>query len=261
MRRVLVTNDDGIDSPGLVRLAAAARDAGLTVVVAAPCAEASGSSASITAHEEDGRVYVEQRELPDLPGVEAYAVAAPPALITLIGTRGAFGEPPDLVLSGINRGANTGHAILHSGTVGAALTAAANGRPALAVSLDVGLSPAGAPHWESPARFVTDLIPVLCQVEVPVVLNLNAPNVPADEVRGLRHAKLASFGMVQTQIEVDGGYVRTSVVDEPSLHEPGTDAALLTERYATVTAISPIFEVMQIDLDGVVKGAAQHAAR
>jgi 5'-nucleotidase len=253
MTRILVTNDDGIDSPGLVCLAAAARAAGLTVVVAAPIAEASGSSASITAHEEDGRVYVEQRELPDLPDLETYAVAAPPALITLIATRGAFGEPPDFVLSGINRGANTGHAILHSGTVGAALTAAANGRPALAVSLDVGLSPAGMPHWESPARFVRDLVPVLRRASVPVVLNLNAPDIPADEVRGLRHATLASFGMVQTNIEVDSGYVRMAVVDETSLHEPGTDAALLTEGYATVTAISPIFEVSQVDLDGVVE--------
>jgi 5'-nucleotidase len=257
MTRVLVTNDDGIDSPGIVRLATVARDAGLTVVVAAPCAEASGSSASITAHEEDGRVYVEERQLPDLPGVEAYAVAAPPALITLIATRGAFGDPPECVLSGINRGANTGHAILHSGTVGAALTAAANGRPALAVSLDVGLSPGGPPHWESSARFVGDLIPVLRRLDAPVVLNLNAPDMPADEVRGLRHARLASFGMVQTQIEVDSGFVRMAVVDETSLHEPGTDAALLTEGYATITAISPIFEVSQVDLDGVIEAEGQ----
>jgi 5'-nucleotidase len=257
MTRVLVTNDDGIDSPGIVRLATIARDAGLTVVVAAPCAEASGSSASITAHEEDGRVYVEERQLPDLPGVEAYAVAAPPALITLIATRGAFGKPPECVLSGINRGANTGHAILHSGTVGAALTAAANGRPALAVSLDVGLSPGGPPHWESSARFVGDLIPVLRRLDAPVVLNLNAPDMPADEVRGLRHARLASFGMVQTQIEVDSGFVRMAVVDETSLHESGTDAALLTEGYATITAISPIFEVSQVDLDGVIEAEGQ----
>ncbi|HEV7899203.1 MAG TPA: 5'/3'-nucleotidase SurE [Planosporangium sp.] len=253
MTRVLVTNDDGIDSPGIACLALAALDAGLTVVLAAPIAEASGSSASITAHEEDGRVYVEQRNLPSLPDLEAYAVAAPPALITLIATRGAFGEPPDLVLSGINRGANTGHAILHSGTVGAALTAAANGRPALAASLDVGLSPAGLPHWEAPARFVRDLVPVLRRLDEPVVLNLNAPDIPADQVRGLRHATLASFGMVQTNIEVDSGYVRMEVVDETSLHEPGTDAALLTEGYATVTAISPIFELTRVDLDGVVE--------
>jgi 5'-nucleotidase len=255
MTRVLVTNDDGIDSPGIACLAAAAREAGLTVVVAAPIAEASGSSASITAHEEDGRVYVEERQLPDLPDLETYAVAAPPALITLIATRGAFGEPPELVLSGINRGANTGHAILHSGTVGAALTAAANGRPGLAVSVDVGLSPAGPPHWESPARFVPGLVGVLGRLSVPTVLNLNAPDIPAAEVRGLRHAMLAAFGMVQTNIEVDSGYVRMAVVDETARHEPGTDAALLAEGYATVTAISPIFEMSQVDLDGVVEAA------
>jgi 5'-nucleotidase len=225
MTRVLVTNDDGIDSPGIVWLAAAARDAGLTVLVAAPVTEASGSSASIAAHEEDGRVNVEERQLPDLPDVEAYAVAAPPALITLVATRGAFGAAPDVVLSGINRGANTGRAILHSGTVGAALTAAANGRSALAVSLNVGLSPVIPPHWESPLRFVRDLMPVLRRATAPVVLNLNAPDIPVGEVRGLRRATLSSFGMVHTNIEVDSGYVRMAVVDEPSCHEPGTDAA------------------------------------
>jgi 5'-nucleotidase len=260
MTRVLVTNDDGIDSPGVQWLAAAARDAGLTVVVAAPRAEASGSSASITVHEEDGRVEIEERELPGLDGVEAYAVAAPPALITLIATRGAFGPPPDLVLSGINRGANSGHAILHSGTVGAALTAAANGRSALAASLDVGLSPAGPPHWESPAGFVRDLVPVLRRLVDPVVLNLNAPDLPADEIRGLRHAALAAFGAVQTGIEMGSGFVRMAVADEAARLEPGTDAAWLADGYATVTAITPVFERSEVDLGGLVGAGAPGAA-
>jgi 5'-nucleotidase len=255
MTRALVTNDDGIDAPGLRCLVAAARDTGLDVVVAAPRMEASGSSASITVHEEDGRVEIEDRELPGLPGVEAFAVAAPPALITLIATRGAFGPPPELVLSGINRGANTGHAILHSGTVGAALTGAANGRSALAASLDVGLSPAGPPHWQSAARFLPALVPVLCNLSEPVVLNLNAPDLPADAVRGLRRAALASFGTVQTGIEVGTGFVRMTVADETARLEPGTDAAWLADGYATVTAIAPVFEATDVDLDGLVEAA------
>jgi 5'-nucleotidase len=252
MTRVLVTNDDGIDSPGLYRLAATALDAGLEVVVAAPHREASGSSASITIQEHDGRIQIVERELPDLGGLPAYAVAAPPALITLIATRGAFGPPPELVLSGINRGANTGRAILHSGTVGATLTAAANGRPAMAVSLDVGLHPAGPPHWESAARFVRDLLPVLCRTSDPIVLNLNAPDLPAEQVAGLRCARLASFGVVQTRVEVGNGYVRMAVADETAEREPGTDAAGLADGYATVTAITPVFEAPSVDLDGLV---------
>ena len=67
-----------------------------------------------------------------------YGVDAAPGFIALIASRGAFGPPPALVLSGINRGLNTGHAVLHSGTVGAAMTGRVNDCRALAVSLDVG---------------------------------------------------------------------------------------------------------------------------
>src|SRR5207253_2756925 len=116
MTRALITNDDGITAEGLRWLAMAARDAGLEVVVAAPSTEASGSSAAITAAEEDGRVLVEQHELDGLAGVPAYGVSAAPGFIVLIATRGAFGPPPDIVLSGVNSGANTGRAVLHSGT-------------------------------------------------------------------------------------------------------------------------------------------------
>ena len=135
--RLLVTNDDGIDAPGIRFLARALADAGEDVVVAAPSQEASGMSAAMTAVEDEGRIVVTSHELDGLAGVEAYGVAGSPAFIALIASRGAFGPAPDLVFSGINRGANAGVAVLHSGTVGAAFTAAENGARALAVSLDV----------------------------------------------------------------------------------------------------------------------------
>jgi broad specificity polyphosphatase/5'/3'-nucleotidase SurE len=85
--RVLCTNDDGIRSPGLHALAHHLRLAGHDVLVAAPAEDLSGASAAI------GRLHVDHL--------------------------GAFGEPPDVVVSGINSGLNTGHSVLHSGTVGA----------------------------------------------------------------------------------------------------------------------------------------------
>jgi 5'-nucleotidase len=245
--RVLVTNDDGIDSDGLRQLAIAARNAGLDVVVAAPSSEASGSSASIAVVEEDGRVPVVRRELVGLSGVPAYAVSAPPAFITLIATREAFGPPPDLVLSGINRGANTGRAVVHSGTVGAALSAASYGHPALAVSLDIpgptGAEGAAHPqpathaHWDTAAGLAARLLPVMSDQ---FVLNLNVPNLPPDEVRGLRQARLASFGAVQTSIaEAGEGMVRAEV-DEPDAGvEPDTDATLVAAGWACVTPLTP----------------------
>ena len=152
--RVLVTNDDGISSEGIRHLALVAQAAGPDVVVAAPRDQASGSSASLTAVEAEGRILVEDRHLDGLDGVPTYAVAATPGFITLIATRGAFGRVPDVVMSGINKGANTGTAILHSGTVGVALTAGTNGCRALAVSL-AGESPT---NWETAARVTSQVL-------------------------------------------------------------------------------------------------------
>ncbi|MET0797220.1 MAG: 5'/3'-nucleotidase SurE, partial [Rhodococcus sp. (in: high G+C Gram-positive bacteria)] len=132
--RALITNDDGVDSAGIALLARVALDAGLDVVVAAPHEERSGASASLTGMGVDDHLGIERTEIEGLRGVEVYAVQASPALIAFVATRGAFGDPPDVVLSGINHGPNTGAAVLHSGTVGAALTALTHGVPAMALS-------------------------------------------------------------------------------------------------------------------------------
>jgi 5'/3'-nucleotidase SurE len=138
MTKVLVTNDDGIDSPGLHALARLAVDHGLELLVAAPARDSSGASASLGAVEERGRVVVEPRPIGALPGVETLAVRAAPAFIVRAALHGAFGGAPDIVLSGVNQGPNTGHAVLHPGTVGAAMTAATYGCRSLAVSLAAG---------------------------------------------------------------------------------------------------------------------------
>lgn len=237
---VLITNDDGIGSPGLLSLAAGAVQAGLSVTVAAPVAEASGSSSSITAVEQDGRISVERRKLEGLDGVAAYAVHGAPAFITMIATHGAFGNPPDAVLSGINRGANVGRAILHSGTVGAALTAGVNGRRGMAVSLDTGLGPARF-HWDTAARLATGLLPFLMEQAVGTVLNLNVPNMAGPELPEYRAATLARFGIVQTTLAERGQqHVRLAIADTAEEPEPDSDAALLAAGFATVTAIQAV---------------------
>jgi 5'-nucleotidase len=135
--KVLVTNDDGVASPGLHALARALVDDGFDVIVVAPDREMSGSAAAIgQVHIGEG-IDAERVDLPRLDGVPAYAVAGPPGLCVLTARLGGFGDPPDLVVSGINPGCNTGRAVLHSGTVGAALTAANFGCRGLAVSIDV----------------------------------------------------------------------------------------------------------------------------
>lgn len=237
--RVLVTNDDGIQSPGLCALAAAVARAGHDVVVAAPAVQYSGASASILGAEENGSITFERRDLELLPDVTAFAVQAAPALIALVAAHGAFGPCPDLVLSGINRGANVGRAILHSGTVGAALTGGVNGARGLAVSLDVGIDPLYC-HWESALPHVTALIPLLLEQPPSTVFNLNVPNL--EQIAELREGPLASFGIVQATTLGTGDDTRLSVADTPADQAPGTDAALLAAGYATVTSILPVTE-------------------
>jgi 5'-nucleotidase len=135
--KVLVTNDDGVGSPGLHALAGALVDDGHDVVVVAPDVDFSGSGAAIGRVHADEQIDAERVELPGLAGVPAYAVDGPPGLCVLTARLGGFGAPPDIVVSGINPGCNTGRAVLHSGTVGAALTAANFGVRGLAVSIDV----------------------------------------------------------------------------------------------------------------------------
>ena len=106
--RVLITNDDGIAAPGIRALAAAVHAEGYDVVVAAPQRETSGASAALTAITQQGRIIFDRVTLPGLPDVPAYAVAASPAYIAVLAGLGTFGPPPELLLSGINRGANAG---------------------------------------------------------------------------------------------------------------------------------------------------------
>ncbi|TDE02603.1 5'/3'-nucleotidase SurE [Jiangella asiatica] len=267
--RALVTNDDGIDSPGLHRLAAAARDAGLDVVIAAPAEQSSGASASIIAGVEDrDRISLRERAIPGLEDLPAYAVGAAPALISLIAAHGAFGDPPDVVLSGINHGANLGQVILHSGTVGAALTAGVNGARGLAVSLDVGLEvewevarPAADPHWDTAARVACRVIPFLAQQPAGTVLNLNVPDVDDDHVAGLRAAPLAEFGIVQTTMtEPAEGDIRLTVADNTERPAAGTDAALLADGFAVVTAIQSVRETDRPPLDDLIDDAGADTA-
>lgn len=245
MTRALITNDDGIASPGLYALAHAAREAGLEVVVAAPAEEASGSSAAITGtntiavtgHTDASTIKIEKRELPEVPGVPAFSVRAAPGLIALLAAHGAFGDAPELVLSGINRGANLGRVVLHSGTVGAALTGGVNDARGLAVSLDVGLAP-DAHHWATAAGVVGELLPVLLRHPAGTVFNVNVPNVDPSTCVELREASLAPFGIVQTTMtEPVEGDVRLTVRELPERPIEGSDAALLAAGFATVTNV------------------------
>jgi len=242
--RALITNDDGIGSDGIRVLATTAVEAGLDVTVAAPGWDSSGASASLTSVESDGRVLVEERRLDGLDNVKGFAVEAAPAYIVRAAITGAFGPAPDVVLSGVNHGRNTGYAVLHSGTVGAALTAMTHGRRALAVSIDS----AAPTHWGTAAAVAAVALRWLIDVESPIVLNVNVPDVGGEQLGGFRRAHLAKFGAVQTTLTESGsGYVKFQYSDVDAKYEEGTDAALLEAGIASFTPLQPVCEAAQVD--------------
>lgn len=250
--RVLVTNDDGVESPGIVALTRALHEAGHDVFVVAPASDLSGAGASIGPLHRSEPIPVATRHWPEVPDVPVLAIERPPATAVYLACLGAFGGRPDVVASGINPGANTGHLILHSGTVGAALTAAGLGVPALAVS--VKWSETGY-HWETAAHFA---VPALDWVAEPGngppgprLLNLNVPNLPLGEVLGVREAKLAPYGefWVATS-DIRSGDLRIEFQGPAQEFDPETDAALVVAGYATVT---PLLGIVASPL----KGAAQ----
>lgn len=245
---MLVTNDDGIGSEGLYWLAAAAAEAGFDVVVAAPDGEASGSGTAVKAVWEGGRVAIERRELPaPATGIPAWALKGTPAFIAAAAASGAFGFRPRYVLSGINRGENTGQALLGSGTVGAALVATGHGVTAAAFSLDVE---AAAPtrEWATAALVARQVLSELAGLPAGTALNVNVPNVPRDRLRGIRRATLAAFSVVAgVPAELTGGWLHLAPAVS-DLADPRGDVAVLAAGYASVTPLQALCEPAAVAL-------------
>lgn len=197
--RILVSNDDGIDAVGLHVLARALRDLG-EVIIVAPDDEYSGAGAAI------GAIWERRPEIHEamVEGIDtAWAVSGPPALCVMFARLGTFGDPPDLVVSGINPGANVGRAVYHSGTVGAAISARIGGIPAIAVSQSV--SDYGVEgqawgeviaklHYETAATIAAQAAEALLANPTPTpgVLNINVPDLELDLIEGWDWCEVAT---------------------------------------------------------------------
>lgn len=242
----LLTNDDGIDSPGLHALARGALDSGYDVVVAAPSVDASGAGGSVQAVVEDGHVAVQQRDLPGLPEVTAYAVAGQPAFIVLAAGQGWLDRTPDVVLSGINYGANLGRNVLHSGTVCAVLAGTMHGWSGLAVSLDSGTRVPDAPHWEAPLSLLGDVLARLRGRPAGTAWTMNVPDRAVAELEPLREAELAESGAVQVRMQYrtpEGprpGGLRVIVSEDFGGKRPDDDVTLLHLGHPTLSELTPL---------------------
>lgn len=253
--RIQVTNDDGIESEGLQVLAAHLCKTGHDVLVAAPNRDWSGAGAAIGSIRPDEQLEAQRVTIDACPEVEAWAVAGPPALTVIAGRLGAFGHPPDLVVSGINAGLNTGRSILHSGTVGAALTAQNFGISGLAVSVEEG----DRWEWSTAAELAVEVLDLVIDAPPRSVLNLNVPSRSArSEVLGVRWAGLAAFGAVRAAVQtMEEGRFHFSL--QASGEEPGedTDHGSVLAGWASLTTLVGVAEAWPAEegLEPVPEGA------
>jgi 5'-nucleotidase len=176
--RILVSNDDGYLAPGLIALADAMRPLG-DVTVVAPEQNSSGASNSLTLN----------RPLTVWQAPSGFTVVnGTPSDCVHIALTGVVEHRPDLIVSGINNGQNMGDDTIYSGTVAAAMEGYLFGVPAIALSLvDKGYA-----HLDSAARVAHDIVAryVRRPLQAPFLLNVNIPNLPASEIKGVQCTRL-----------------------------------------------------------------------
>ncbi|MEW5773694.1 MAG: 5'/3'-nucleotidase SurE [Thermodesulfobacteriota bacterium] len=232
--RILLTNDDGIHAVGLRAMFKALADAGHQVRVVAPLTEQSAVGHAVTMS-----VPLKARAIKE-NGFSGLGVTGTPVDCVKLGlTTLLADEPVDLVVSGINAGANVGVDILYSGTVAAATEAALMGLPALAVSMD-DFKPR---DLSAQAAFAADLAARIPWSELPRqgMLNLNFPVHPWEDVKGLRLCPQTSAAYhdwyVTRQDPRGNAYYWLEGVIPKDQVSPGTDRALLWEGWMTLTPL------------------------
>ena len=184
--RVLVSNDDGVDAPGIQDLAKGLREAGHEVLVVAPDRDRSGASNSLTL---DAPIRVLRL---DAWTWKVYGTPTDCVHVAITGMLDAMGLAPDIVVSGINNTANLGDDVIYSGTVAAAMEGRFLGLPAVAVSL-VTADHKGL-HYETAARAAVEIIARLRTDPLPAdtILNVNVPDLPWTQVRGFETSRLGN---------------------------------------------------------------------
>ena len=176
--RILITNDDGIHSPGLEACKEIARSLGSEIWVVAPEIDQSGVSHSLSLNDPLRLREVEER---------TYAVKGTPTDCVIMAARHIMPNKPDLVLSGVNRGRNAAEDVTYSGTVAGAMEGTVLGIPSFALSQGYSFATKKLPPWETSVRFAPDIIRRVLDEGMPrdVLVNINFPDCPPDEVAGI----------------------------------------------------------------------------
>lgn len=230
--RILLSNDDGCRAEGLHRLAEALK-AFATVTIVAPDRNRSGASNSLTL---DGPLRLHH----DAPGV--ICVDGTPTDCVHLAITGLLDESPDMVVSGINAGANLGDDVIYSGTVAAAMEGRFLGFPAVAVSLVLD-SQDGPHHYASAARFTAELVTRLRSHPLPAdtILNVNVPDLPWDGIQGVEATRLGHRHRSEPVLRDSDPRGRPIYwVGPPGAEQdagPGTDFDAIRRRRISVTPI------------------------
>lgn len=236
--QILLSNDDGIHALGIQTLANALRKAGHQVTIVAPDRNRSAASSCLTltdplrTHRFDNGDYA--------------IIAGTPADCVHLALNGMLKIPFDLVISGINHGANLGDDVLYSGTVAAALEGRHLPLPSIAVSL-VGKKEknylAGACYFDTAAQVVLDLLPKITADCIPAnqVLNVNVPNLPYSAIKGVQATRLGSRSaaaeIIKQQDPRGAEIYWIGTTGKPIDANEGTDFYAIEHDYVSITPI------------------------
>lgn len=182
--RLLLTNDDGINAKGLYELAKELQKEH-DIIIAAPCSQRSACGHSITL---TTPIDVEEVKLQAIKG-KAYSIDGTPADCVRIGIDKLSEEKIDMVVSGINSGFNLGTDVIYSGTVSAAIESAIYKIPSLAISVEIKKD---EEKYETAAKYAAEVLRKvnLKDIEGDVVLNVNVPLIPEEQIKGMKVCKI-----------------------------------------------------------------------
>ncbi len=231
--KILVTNDDGILSDGLWALAKELKSIAQVVVVA-PDREQSAIGTAVTLSH-PLRV---QKIKPMVPEIEAYSVQGTPADSVILALEKLVKNEIDIVISGINQGLNLGNDVLISGTVGAALQGYLRGFPVIAISV----SPMDSPYLNDVAKVAALLAERIYSAALPTntFLNVNIPDLPLSEIKGVNVTRLAGESHIDTVEEGHDGkrqyyWLVRQRIDKSS--DDMTDIKAIEQGYISITPL------------------------
>ena len=234
--RILLSNDDGVHAPGLKILYDELKKLG-TVKVVAPLEEKSTTGHSLTLHKPLRLIQIDK---------DFFGVSGSPADCINMGVKQVFKATPDIIVSGINRGANLGQDIYYSGTVSAAREACIMGIPSYAVSLDVDFKSKKVEkklHYLTAAKMLVKVIQEFQKKKFPkyTLMNINVPDLPLNKIKGMRPARQGFrhySGSVLKRTDHRGkDYFWVGGQYHGYEPEPDTDCDVVSKGYVSITPL------------------------